>query len=181
MWKFRYLRADKAEVDMGPYATKEECQEERDKMAGFGAICSEPLKVPGEAPSRKGSYVEQKVNEFKIYFPKELAILEQKGLTINISYDFLRTSIRRIELFIKENAPFVPSEDTVKGFSSEDIQKFEKERDEYLSQVAELIKTRASYYDPLAGSFWESVGEKLNELAKSILNEKEAKELELKK
>lgn len=64
MWKFKYIRADRTEVEMGPYATEEETQEERDKMAGFGAICSEPFEVPGEAPQKKGSYVDQKVSEF---------------------------------------------------------------------------------------------------------------------
>lgn len=172
MWKFKYIRADRVEVETGPYATEEEAQEERDKMASFSAICSEPFEVPGETPQRKGSYVDQKVSELEIYFQKELAILEQKGITINIAYDFLRTSIRRIEMFIKENAPFIPKGNTIKNFSSEDIKKFKKERDGYLARVIKIIESKANYYDPLDGSYWESVGERLRELAKKIANKK---------
>ena len=54
MWIFRYLRADREEIDMGPYPTKEKAQKERDKMASFGATCSEPIKKPDDYKLWKG-------------------------------------------------------------------------------------------------------------------------------
>jgi hypothetical protein len=44
-WIFRYLRADREEIDMGPYETQQKAQEERDNMASFGAMCSPPIEV----------------------------------------------------------------------------------------------------------------------------------------
>ena len=45
-WIFRYLRADRAEIDMGPYETREKAQKESDQMAKFGALCTQPIEVP---------------------------------------------------------------------------------------------------------------------------------------
>jgi len=47
-WIFRYIRADRAEIDMGPYTTQEEALEERDKFAGLGATCSNPIEVKAD-------------------------------------------------------------------------------------------------------------------------------------
>lgn len=44
-WIFRYLRGDRNEVEMGPYKTRTEAQTERDRMASFGAMCSDPIEV----------------------------------------------------------------------------------------------------------------------------------------
>ena len=44
-WIFRYLRADREEIDVGPYDTSEEANTEKDKMASFGAMCSDPIEV----------------------------------------------------------------------------------------------------------------------------------------
>lgn len=77
-------------------------------------------------------------------------------------------------MFIKENAPFVPKGDTVKGFFSENIKKFKKERDDYSARVVKIIESKANCYDSLDGSYWESVGERLRELAEKIANKKTA-------
>lgn len=145
-------------------------------MVSFGATCSDPFEVPGEAPSRKGEYVGIKVSEFGAYLQKELEILGQQGITYAIAYDFLKTSIGRIKLFISAGAPFVPKSKDAKDFSPVDIKKFRQQRSEYLSRVAEIIQGRANSYDPLDGSFWESVGEELNKLAKTIKARKGTKE-----
>ncbi|MGC9049010.1 MAG: hypothetical protein ACP5IX_02230 [Patescibacteria group bacterium] len=44
-WIFRYIRADLVEIDMGFFKSKKEAEKARNKMASFGAICSEPIRV----------------------------------------------------------------------------------------------------------------------------------------
>ena len=54
IWIFRYVRADREEIDMGPYITKEEAEKASNKMAGFGALCSSPFEVPKNYELYKG-------------------------------------------------------------------------------------------------------------------------------
>ena len=44
-WIFRYLRADREEIEIGPYESKEVAQKERDQMASYGALCTPPIEV----------------------------------------------------------------------------------------------------------------------------------------
>lgn len=44
-WIFRYLRADKVEIDMGPYVSEEEAQKASEEMGRFGAICTPAMEV----------------------------------------------------------------------------------------------------------------------------------------
>jgi len=54
-WIFRYIRADREEIDMGPYSTREVAEEARKKMSSFGAICStEPIEVSDDYELYKG-------------------------------------------------------------------------------------------------------------------------------
>ena len=60
-WKYHYLRADRAEVDMGdvidgkevPFTDRTKCQEARDQHARFGAMCSQPIEVPDDYQLQK--------------------------------------------------------------------------------------------------------------------------------
>ena len=173
MWKFEYFRADRQWGQIGPYPTEEKAKKERDNMVSFGATCSEPFEVPGEVPKKDGSYVDNKVSIFESYFKKEIAILRGEGITYQISYEFLNTLIQRAELFIGENTPFILTEedfheDVPKGKAKEEIGKFKRQREEYLSRVAGIIEREASRYSPVDGSFWESVSEELKKLAKVV-------------
>ncbi|MBI5148407.1 hypothetical protein HZA33_01880 [Candidatus Pacearchaeota archaeon] len=53
-WIFRYIRGDLEEIDIGPYKTQEEAKGHRDKMSGFGAICSAPIEVSKDYELYKG-------------------------------------------------------------------------------------------------------------------------------
>ena len=56
-WIYCYIRADLEEIDMGPYASKEEADEARRKHSSFGAIVSEePIEVPDNHQLYKGEY-----------------------------------------------------------------------------------------------------------------------------
>jgi hypothetical protein len=169
MWKFKYFRADRKFIEMGPYATKKGADAERDKMASYGATCTNSFEVPGEVPKKDGSYVDNKVSIFKSYFQKEISILEAEGITYYISSEFLEMLVqRRLKLFIGENTPFVPVGDDAEGFPEEKIEEFKQDRDEYLSRVADIIENEASQYSPADGSFWESLSGSLKRLAKAV-------------
>lgn len=116
-------------------------------------------------PEKEKHYVRQKIAEFKSYFEKEIAILNHEGVTYHISYEFLGTLIRRLELFIGQNTPFVPTGDVAKGISKEDLKIFKLQREKYLSRVTDIIEGKASCYSPTDGSFWESVKEDLETMA----------------
>ncbi|MBS3071188.1 hypothetical protein J4407_02735 [Candidatus Pacearchaeota archaeon] len=45
-WIFRYLRADREEIDLGPYNTKQEAKITRDNYSSHGVKCTEPIEVP---------------------------------------------------------------------------------------------------------------------------------------
>ena len=46
-WIYRYLRADREEIDMGPYATRDAADEVRKGHASYGAtVPEEPIEVP---------------------------------------------------------------------------------------------------------------------------------------
>lgn len=53
-WIFRYIRADREEIDMGFYPTEYLTKKARDEMSKFGAICSEPIEVSDEYTLYKG-------------------------------------------------------------------------------------------------------------------------------
>jgi len=165
MWKFKYLRADKAEIEMGPYGTKKEAKTNRDKMASIGALCSEPFEVPGKAPSRDDDYVDAKMDAFYEYFQEEMAVLSQRGITFQIFYDFLCSSIRRIKLVIREAVPAILKEEE---FGKEKAQEFATYRTEYLLRVAAIIKEEANCHSPADGSVWESLSEQLMKLAEEV-------------
>lgn len=169
MWKFNYIRADLEEVAMGGYATKGIAVIERNRIASFGALCSEPFEVPGEAPIRVGRYVDIKVAKFDSYFRKEMATLSEKGITYQIFYDFLYTAIRRIKLVIREAVPAVLEEEK---FGKEKVQEFAAYRAEYLLRVAYIIIREANYYSSSDGSAWESLSERLVKLAEEVVNDK---------
>lgn len=54
MWIFRYLRADRVDIGMGPYDTEEEAQEANDWMACFEALCTGPIEVEEDYKLYKG-------------------------------------------------------------------------------------------------------------------------------
>ncbi len=40
LWWYKYLRADRNEIDMGPWRFKEEAEKARNDHASFGAMCT---------------------------------------------------------------------------------------------------------------------------------------------
>ncbi|TSC78557.1 MAG: hypothetical protein G01um101429_733 [Parcubacteria group bacterium Gr01-1014_29] len=56
-WIYRYIRADREEIDMGPYVSREEADKTSQQHASFGAIVSEaPIEVPDDYRLYKGEY-----------------------------------------------------------------------------------------------------------------------------
>ena len=53
-WIYRYLRADLAEIDMGPYATREEARSAMESHASFGATTTGPIEVANDYVLYKG-------------------------------------------------------------------------------------------------------------------------------
>ena len=58
MWIYTYLRADREEIDMGPYKTKKKAEEARKAHASYGAITNGPIKKPNDYELYKGPYPE---------------------------------------------------------------------------------------------------------------------------
>jgi hypothetical protein len=53
-WIYSYLRADREEIDMGPYDTEAEAKRHMVKHTSFGAMCSGPQEVPDDYKPYKG-------------------------------------------------------------------------------------------------------------------------------
>ena len=45
-WIYQYLRADREEIDVGPFAEIDECRAKMNDHAHFGALCQGPIEVP---------------------------------------------------------------------------------------------------------------------------------------
>ncbi len=48
MWIFKYLRADRTEIDMGPYGSEEKAEKHRKKMEEIGAITTPVFEVKAD-------------------------------------------------------------------------------------------------------------------------------------
>lgn len=168
MWKFKYIRVDREEVEIGHYATEGEAKTARDMMVGFGATCSEPFEVLGEAPSAD-DYVGALVDKFRIYFQNEMAVLETRWISYYIFYYFLQTTLRRIRRFIREE---IPPNLNKRKFGEDKVREFALYHEEYLSRVAAIIKEQAGLYGPMDGSAFESLGEDLKKLAREVKTRK---------
>ena len=44
-WIYQYLRADREEIDVGPFADIEVCRAKKAEHERFGALCSGPTEV----------------------------------------------------------------------------------------------------------------------------------------
>lgn len=53
-WIYRYIRADREEIDMGPYETRESALKASTEHARFGAICTPPIQVAEDYVLFKG-------------------------------------------------------------------------------------------------------------------------------
>lgn len=172
---FNYLRADGAEIRTGLSKTKEEVEEKRSRFASFGAICSKVFPTEDEPPTKKENYAEQKLDEFKEFFKKEMALLRVPGMTYYIVYQFLLTLLYRVKLYVAEN-------DWSKSSAIDNfVEKTGYPPNFYLEEVAKIISDEADYYSPLDGSVPESKGKELKKLASQVksgqvLDKKKAQE-----
>ena len=48
MWWYRYLRADREEIDMGPYPDQPAAQKASDEHKSFGAMTSPAFEMPDD-------------------------------------------------------------------------------------------------------------------------------------
>lgn len=55
MWWYKYLRADREEIDMGPYKNREEAQKASDEHKSFGALTSGAFEKPDDYKPYQGS------------------------------------------------------------------------------------------------------------------------------
>ncbi len=87
-WIFRYIRADRQEIDMGPYTTEDEARKARDNMAGLGALCTPPIRVAKDYQLYRGEEDKEPANnpEQRSLFSKQdqrtLAQLLVHGLCV---------------------------------------------------------------------------------------------------
>lgn len=58
IWIYTYLRADKEEIDMGPYGTNYETEKAMKEHVSFGALTSGPFEKPSEYKLYKGTLEE---------------------------------------------------------------------------------------------------------------------------
>lgn len=107
-------------------------------------------------------YVSKKVSWFEAYVDQELDILEDEGVVYTIAYHFLETMVRRIRLYVNQNAQQIPPLDLPETYRK----KYLQQRHEYLTKVTAILTDRSRRYDPLDGSFWEDVSKALLELAR---------------
>ena len=47
-WWYRYLRADREEIDMGPYPDQSTAQKSSDEHKSFGAMTSQAFEMPDD-------------------------------------------------------------------------------------------------------------------------------------
>lgn len=55
MWWYKYLRADREEIDMGPYKNREEAQKASDEHKSFGAMTSGAFEKPDDYRPYQGN------------------------------------------------------------------------------------------------------------------------------
>ena len=168
---FKYFRADGQWVELGPF-DKVNAQEKRDKMAEFGAKCSEiyPVEVPAEQYIRisaeRESYVAGNVAEFKAYLSAELNVLDAVR-SYHIIYIYLREFKSRIERFLKQETP---GTGMTPGTYSRDIEaKFALFRVEYLMAASTELKDYSICYGPTDGSVPEDISQLLEDLSREVL------------
>lgn len=161
-YAFNYLRADREEKRIGLSKTKEEAEIKRSRFASFGAICSEVFPTEDEPPTKKENYAEQRLDEFKEFFKKEMALLKAPGMTYYIVYQFLLTFLYRVKLYVAENdwskSPSIDNFVEITGYPP----------NFYLEEVAKIISDEADYYSPVDGSVSESKGKELKKLASQV-------------
>lgn len=168
---FKYFRADGQWVELGPFS-QDEANEKRNRMAGFGATCSEiyPVEVSAEEFAQlkreKESYVAGKVAQFKTYLSAELAVLDAVH-SYNIIYSYVNPLRERIKRFLGQETP---GNGMTKGTYSKEVEaKFALYRVEYLAAVSEELKQRSGCYGPMEGSVPEDIGKLLEGLSKEVL------------
>lgn len=167
---FKYLRADRQEVELGPFS-QDTAQKKRERMEEFGAQCSNvyPVKVSPEEYTRlqveRESYVAGKVAEFKKYLSAELNVLDAVH-SYNIIYNYINSLRGRISEFLEQETPGVPPN----VYLAEVEAKFALYRAEYLLEISQELARRFSHYSPMDGSVPEDIGNLLQELSKEILS-----------
>ncbi len=169
LYAFKYLRADREEVEQGPFLAKRKAEEGKKKMLKMGAVCTDvyPIKSDPEQvkilKARKGDYLAEIIAVFEIYLSRELSVLAV-GVGYNIVYDYINELAKRIDRFIKHNMPTVFSE-----FNKEAKEKLARYRKEYLKGVADILKQKSRHYSPMNGSVPESIGKLLQDLSDKYL------------
>lgn len=106
------------------------------------------------------NYMKGKVEEFEKYLDQEIAILENPNITYYIVYDFIETMVRRVRLWINQQA-HLPPENLPEQFRQEYLEA----RNYYLSKVEDDLTHHSRKYDPMDGSVWEDVSKELSNLA----------------
>lgn len=107
-------------------------------------------------------YITKKISDFERYLDREMQILAGEDIGYAIGYDFLETLVRRVRVYVVNNAPrFVLSESLPADF----LTKRAEARDAYLARVVDLLRHHAARHHSADGSFWEDVQTALLKLA----------------
>lgn len=165
-YTFKYLRADRQEVEMKPsFDTSEEAERGRQSMISVGAVCSEVYLIEKTSPAITSTddYFEKKISQFNSYLEKELEVIVHEGVKFNIVYGYLLELPERILRFVRGNAPYIPKMAEGGLFDRLD-------RQIYLVGVSEKLMSRAQGYSPMDGSVPEDIGKILKNLSVLILS-----------
>ena len=115
--------------------------------------------------------LKRKISEFGEYVDLELAILQDSGVSYEISGRFLETMLERIGLYLSSNAPSPP----IANGGLDYHQKLCISQAVYFSQAGKILERGVGR----AGSFWEEVSSKLSLLALQVKRRGEAALAEL--
>jgi len=102
------------------------------------------------------NWVSKQVSMFEQYLDREIDILKLEGMSYYIAYEFLETIVKRIKMYIGQNASNHPPEIPEK-WPEEYRQKWLLENKDYLSRVENIFEMYSRRWEPMDGSFWEDV------------------------
>jgi hypothetical protein len=166
---FKYLRADRQGVEVGPFLGQDEAEKARGTMKHAGAVVTEVYPVDGDAEklailkAQSEGYVKGLIKAFKSYLRKELDVLKDDKINYDIVYEYLKELKVRVRRYVKSNDP------SLKEMSKDElVRKFARCGKAYRKGVAVALLKTAEHYSPIDGSVSEDIGETLVKLSREF-------------
>lgn len=172
-YAFKYLRADRKEVERGPFLTKREANGARNEMKKAGAIVTDVYPTNGNAEqmeilnAQKDGYAKGLVKAFEIYLRRELEVLDA-DIGYKIIYYYIDELVTRVKRYVKEHNPAPTKKAKAKDMPRELIKKFTQYGKVYLKGVAGVFQEMSEHYSPMDGSVPEDISETLKKLSREF-------------